>query len=303
MTTGTASVAARDRIRSSIVRGTKRLADRLHFDMVYRNYYSPIPDLGELPADIWERPSPLEGIEMSAEDGLRFAEELSPWVREFTPPVEPGPPGTFHLDNISFGPVDADVLFGTIRRFKPRRVIEIGSGWSTLVSAQACAANAADGHQTELVAVDPYPQPFLHEAIEGLAELRTQRATDVPVEELVALAAGDVLFIDSTHTVKVGSDVNHLILDVLPRVRQGVLVHFHDIFLPWEYPRRWLEENAYYWAEQYLLQAFLACNPHFEILFASHFLSRTEGERLRELIPNTGRTDKPPASIWLRRRS
>jgi hypothetical protein len=296
-------MGARDRIRASIVWGTRRVADRLHFDMVYRNYYSPIPNIDELPADVWERRSPLTGIGMSAEDQLRYAEgELAPFLPEFTPPVRADGAEGFHLDNISFGPVDAHVLYSTIRRWKPRRVMELGSGWSTLVSAQACRANAAEGHATELTAVDPFPQPFLHAGLDGLAELRAQKATAVPVEELASLRADDVLFVDTTHTVKLGSEVNYLVLDVLPRLQEGVLVHFHDIFLPFEYPRRWLEEHAYFWAEQYLLQAFLACNPYFEVLFASHYLAKTETERLTALIPTLASTDKSPSSIWLRRR-
>jgi predicted O-methyltransferase YrrM len=287
------------------VRGTRRVADRLGFDMVYRNYYSPIPQPAELPEDVWEREDPLNGIPMSAAAQLRYAEEeLAPFLSEFAPPLRAGEaPNGFYLDNISFGPVDAHVLYATVRHWKPRRVMELGAGWSTLVSAQACRANAADGHPTELVAADPFPQPFLHAGLEGLSELRASKATDVAAEELAELGEGDVLFVDTTHTVKVGSEVNYLILEVLPRLREGVLVHFHDIFLPFEYPRRWIEERAYYWAEQYLLQAFLACNPHFEILFASHYLARTEPERLRALIPTAEATDKPPSSIWLRRKA
>jgi predicted O-methyltransferase YrrM len=297
------TAAARNWVRSSLVRGTRRLAERLHFDMIYRNYYSPIPQVDELPPETWERPNPVPGISLSAEDQLRYLEELSPFLAEFSPPVRAtaGSNGYF-LDNISFGPVDADVLYGTIRHAKPRRVMELGAGWSTLVSAQACRANAAEGHPTELIAVDPFPQPFLSDTVEGLSELRVCKATEVAVEEMAALAPGDILFVDTTHTVKVGSEVNYLILEVLPQLQSGVIVHFHDIFLPFEYPRAWLEERGYYWAEQYLLQAFLACNPHFDVLFASHYLARTQPERLRELIPAAEATDKPPASIWLRRR-
>ena len=123
----------------------------------------------------------------------------------------------------------------------------------------------------------------------------------MPLSEFEALEAGDVLFCDTTHTVKLGSEVNYLILEVLPRLAPGVLVHFHDVFLPWEYPRKWPLQSRWYWSEQYLLQAFLAFNPAFEILFASQLATRAEPERVAALIPGFVPGSSVPASFWIKR--
>jgi hypothetical protein len=116
-----------------------------------------------------------------------------------------------------------------------------------------------------------------------------------------ALGENDLLVVDTTHTVKTGGDVNHVVLDILPLLRPGVLVHFHDIFLPWEYPRKWAEDYGLYWAEQYLLQAFLSLNTEYEVVCGLYALSRRHPERLRELV-SSWREGVAPGAFWLRRR-
>ena len=125
------------------------------------------------------------------------------------------------------------------------------------------------------------------------------RAQDVPLDVFTALESGDVLFVDTTHTVKLDSDVNRIVLDVLPALAPGVLVHVHDIFLPYEYPRRWLEESGFFWAEQYLLQAFLADNPRFEVLAATFALCRDRPEAMARLAP-TWQPGAEASAFWLR---
>jgi hypothetical protein len=294
--------SARTLIRNGAVKSTRRLADRLGYDMVYRNYYSPIPQSAELSPETWLRPSSMRGVPLSSTDQLRHLDQLAPYLAEFRSLLDGGGGGNgsgFYLGNGSFGPVDADVLHATIRFFMPRRVIELGSGASTFVSARACFANGRDGNPTELVSIDPFPPSFIPRDLEGLSELRTAPATSVPVRDFEDLRANDLLFIDTTHTVKVGSEVNHLVLEVLPRLGPGVIVHFHDIFLPWEYPREWIERRGYYWAEQYLLHAFLSQNSSWEVLFASHFLWRESRPELERRIDPSG-IEKPPSSLWLR---
>ena len=194
--------------------------------------------------------------------------------------------------------MDADLLYATVRSARPRLVIEVGSGFSTLVLDQAARRNAEDGAPARLVTIDPYPSPLIA-PLE--TELHPVRGTEVPLSEFEALEAGDILFCDTTHTVKLGSEVNYLILEVLPRLAPGVLVHFHDVFLPWEYPRKWPLRSRWYWSEQYLLQAFLAFNPAFEILFASQLATRAEPERVAGLIPGFVPGSSVPASFWIKR--
>jgi predicted O-methyltransferase YrrM len=293
---------ARDRARDAATAIARAAALRLGYRTVPRSFYSPIPEPGELPEEIWTQPSQMAGIDLRVEEQLRFLEhDLAPYLREFNPPRLASASTTeFYLENGSYESVDAETLYAIVRQAKPSRMIEVGSGFSTLVAARACVANAADGVPTELIAVEPYPRAFLEHRVEGLARLERRRATELPIEFFDALDSGDILFVDTTHVVKTGGEVNRIVLDVLPRLRGGVLVHFHDVFLPWEYPREWLEQLDYFWTEQYLLQAFLTMNDEFEVVFAAHHLGRTYPERVAASIPSF----RPGCggAFWLRRK-
>ncbi len=273
------------------------------FDIVRHDYYSPIPDLSSLPDEVWTRRSNLGGLDLSTDSAIEFVErDLRPLIAELDIPMrDPGVPGEFFLTNLGFETVDAELLYGMVRRFQPQRVIELGSGYSTLLINLACQRNAADGVETAHEVFDPHPRPhILGEEMRAPSKLTAISATDVPLSEFSGLKPGDILFVDTTHTVKIASDVNFVILDVLPVLRPGVIVHFHDIFLPWEYPRQWFAEMHWYWAEQYLLQAFLAYNRSFEILVPAHALAREQPERLGAVIPSFTQ-NAGPGSMWLRR--
>jgi hypothetical protein len=184
-------------------------------------------------------------------------------------------------------------------------VIEVGSGFSSLVIGEALTRNRAEGFECSYEIIDPFPGSASHEmggeeALRRVADLRLESVTDVPVEHFTELGENDILFVDATHTVKVGGDVTRVVLDVVPRLAPGVCVHFHDVFLPWHYPRRWVTEEEWYWAEQYLLQAFLAFNDSFEVLAAANVLKRDHGEELARLIPSS-RSGAPPLALWIRR--
>jgi Methyltransferase domain len=273
------------------------------FDVVPRNYYSPIPDLSLLPPDIWQRRSDLCGVDLNPDRGMELLErDLATFIAELDIPVDnPGQPGVFFLRNSGFESVDAELLYGMIRFARPQTVIELGSGYTTLLINMAARRNSEDGIPTQHVAYDPYPRPqVLGDSLPEPTRLEAISATEVPLDVFTQLEAGDVLFVDTTHTVKLGSDVNFIMLDVLPRLKAGVLVHFHDIFLPWEYPRVWFEEMKYFWAEQYLLQGFLAFNEAFEVLLPAHAVSRTYPDRLARVVPSF-RQGIMPGSFWIRR--
>jgi hypothetical protein len=274
------------------------------YDLVPRNYYSPVPDLTQLPADIWERRSRLAGVRIDIDAGIATIEgELAPYLNEFDFPVEgPRPPGEFFLANTNYGAVDAELLYAMVRARKPRRVVELGSGMTTLLIGAAARRNAADGVATEHLAYDPYPRAqILGEEPPPPTRFEPKRATEVTLEDFARLEDGDILFVDTTHTVKLGSDVNYVVLDVLPTLASGVIVHFHDIFLPWEYPREWFESMDYFWAEQYLIQAFLAFNGEFEVEIPANAVAVEHPDRLTKAIPSfvPGRR---PGALWLRRR-
>jgi predicted O-methyltransferase YrrM len=267
-------------------------AGRAGLQVVPKTYYSPIPDLGALPNDIFDRRSELRGIRFDLDEQLAWIEEqLGAAMREFAP-------AGYSIDNASYGRVGADLLHGVVRALKPRRIVELGSGYSTLIMAAAAERNRADGVDTELRTFDPYPT-VARPGLPGLASLEAVKAQDVPLDVFTSLQEGDVLFVDTTHSVKLGSDVNRIVLDVLPALAPGVLVHVHDIFLPYEYPRRWFEESGFYWAEQYLLQALLSGNPGFEVLAATFALCRDRPDAMARLAP-TWRPGAEASAFWFR---
>jgi hypothetical protein len=296
-----ASEGARTTLRNlGVTKAMRATFRRAGFDLLRRHYYSPVPDLDSLPPDIWTREGDLPGVRFDAEAGMEFVErELGDPMSEYAPPrSRTADPRDFYLDNGLYESGDAELLYGMVRRFKPPRLIELGSGMSTLVIADARAAS--DLNHAGHVVYDPFPQERLRTTIERVARLRPISATDIPLSDFSSLEAGDLLFVDTTHTVKIGSEVNRIILEVLPALAPGVLIHIHDIYLPWEYPREYLEERNFFWSEQYLLQAFLAFNDDFEILFGAHSLARKFPDRLTALLPSSA-PGRHPSGFWLRR--
>jgi predicted O-methyltransferase YrrM len=300
--------SVRRRLRPLAVRLATRLAQRFGLDVVADPIYSPIPKVPPPDAEIWTRKLPMDGIHFDLDAQLGFLEgELRPYLAEFD--RELVDKRDFDVWNGLYEAGDAQLLYALLRHLKPAQVLELGSGFSTLVSAAAAAANLADGTPTELTAVDPEPRTQLSGEIEGLARLELSGATRIPLERFEALGEGDVLFVDTSHAVKLGSEVNWLVLEVLPRLRPGVLVHFHDVFLPYEYPRYLLEIGAYF-NEQYLLHAFLIGNDAWGVVLAAAALNRERRERMVELIPSLGQEwpglpgfYKQPSAFWIRRRA
>ena len=185
-----------------------------------------------------------------------------------------------------------------VRHFRSQRIIEVGSGFSSLVLGQAAAKNKT----SSLICIDPFPGELLRNgrvpALQSLIETKVQ---DVDLEFFSQLDRGDILFIDSSHAVKIGGDVNYLFLEVLPRLNPGVIVHVHDIFFPFEYRRHWVLNEFRFWTEQYLLQAFLTFNSEFEVLLANYYLSRYYKEHLQAAFPDLLRWIG--GSFWMRRKT
>ena len=280
-----------------------RLGRRYGFDVVRRTVYSPLPDVPGPDDPIWSRTASGLAIDCERQFGL-LEGELAPWVEEFGREVRGD---GFELWNGYYAAGDAETLYALLRHLRPRRVLEIGSGFSTYVSAAACAANARDGAPAELVAVDPEPRTELREGIPGLSRIEPRDCRELPLDRFDALEPGDVLFIDSSHAVKLGSEVNWLLLEVLPRLRPGVYVHLHDIFLPYEYPRYLFELGAAF-SEQYLLHALLLGSDDWEFVLTLCALARADRERLQRTIPTLaepvpGMPGFPylPSAFWLRR--
>lgn len=280
---------------------TQRGAERVGVHLLRASYDSPIPRLSRLEPGVFERRSPMRGIGWDPDAQMAFVEaQLGRYLREFTPTADPdGPDGRFHLDNHTYDRVDAELLYAILRWSRPRRYVELGSGYSTLVAAEALAANASEGAEAEIGCFDPYPSAH----VLARPDLR-DRVSRVPVQELPEaevsrLEAGDVLLVDTSHTVKLGGDVNRIVLEVLPLLAPGVVVHFHDVFLPRDYSHGHLSDG-HYWNEQYLIQAFLAQNPSWEVLVGAQAVALDHPRRLAALIPSF-REGVSPGALWIRR--
>jgi hypothetical protein len=280
----------------------ERAARRLDLEVIRRTPYSPIPKVPPIGDAVWETPRCMPGLTIDSAAHLQYVRTvLGPYLAEFRPSMAPVTGEAFYLDNGYYGPGDAELLYAIVRHAQPRHILELGAGYSTLVTAQASAMNARDSRPVDFVSVDPDPRIDLSAVAAGLVRLERRCATTVPLEQFMSLEADDILFVDTSHTVKLGSEVNFVVLEVLPRLRSGVLVHFHDIFLPYEYPRAWFARGTYL-AEQYLLHAFLIGNKMYEVVLAAHALARRHRQELEQIVPSVAAVRYGPAAFWLRRR-
>jgi methyltransferase family protein len=276
------------------------LWERHGFHVTPVHFYQPIPDTQSLPEDLWDRPSELVGIDMNDSVQLDLLRNRFPKFRdeyEHLPTRSTGEPGRFHLNNGLFDGTDALVAYCMVRHFQPRLIIEVGGGFSSLLAAEAMVKN----NDSALICIEPFPQEFLLRGFPGLHSVIEKKVEDVGLEFFAQLHVGDILFIDSSHTVKIGGDVNYLFLEVLPRLKPGVIVHVHDIFLPFEYRRDWVMDEFRFWTEQYLLQAFLAFNSEFEVLMANSYLNYYHPQDLKAAFPNLS-SPWGGGSFWMRRR-
>jgi predicted O-methyltransferase YrrM len=277
---------------------TRRIAGRLGLQIVVSSYDSPIPVLASIDPAYFARPDPMRGIDFDPVAQTDFLErELARFTREYAPPHDrdQAGPGRFFLRNGTYESVDAELLYAIVRRFEPRRIIELGSGFSTLIIREALARNGADPREVHTT-YDPYPSDLLPAEL----AVRPDNAQTVAIDAFQELGENDVLFVDTSHTVKLAGDVNRIVLEILPTLQPGVIVHFHDIFLPYPYSRAHLDD-AHFWTEQYLLQAFLSGNPDWEVLIGGYAVSRSDPKRLAAAVPSFA-DGVNPGAFWVRRR-
>jgi hypothetical protein len=275
------------------------------FHVVPVHYYQPIPDTRVLPLSLWDRVSDLPGVDMREEQQKQLLSEIVAGFKDEYAVIPEGastPEFRFYLGNVAFEAVDAEMLFGLIRLLKPRRVYEIGSGFSTLLAADALSRNRVDGYSCRFVVIEPYPSAELEASLPGDVELWRVPVQEVSLTEFQSLGENDILFIDSSHVCKIGSDVQFLFLEVLPRIRPGVVVHVHDILMPLEYPKPWVLDCRRFWNEQYLLQTFLSFNATFEVLWAGQWMHIKHPELLMKAFPSY-KAEVSPGSFWFRRRA
>jgi hypothetical protein len=266
------------------------------------HYYSPIPSLDDVSRyerQIFGVRTSIPGVDLNEAAQLEQIERLGPATADIPFGEEADPRYRYNLANEFFSHGDGVVLFGMLRLLRPRRLMEIGSGFSSALILDTNDLFLDGGMRCTFI--EPHPErlfSLLRTTDRTQVEIVERELQDVDLDRFDALEAGDVLFIDSSHVSKAGSDVNRLMFDVLPRLSRGVVIHIHDIFYPFEYPREWMLEGRT-WTEGYLVHAFLQFNSEFRILLFNSFLAAMHRERVASSLPWWGRN--PGGSLWLER--
>ncbi len=265
------------------------------------HFYSPLPSLEEI-AEAFAHGSfgpPFAAVDLNEAEQLARFERFAAIHAGHPFPAQPMPDRRFHLENGSYGPYDAIMLYCMLREARPRRIIEVGSGHSS--AAMLDLNDHVFGGTVQFTFIDPNMarlRALLRPGDAARATLIERRVQEVPLETFAALGENDVLFIDSSHVSKIGSDVNRLFFDVLPSLAPGVLVHIHDVAGNLDYPRDWLEQGRA-WNEQYLLRAFLMYNAAWRIELFTTWLAITRGDFIREKMPQCTRGGG--GQMWLRK--
>lgn len=243
------------------------------------HYYSPIPDRKEIMAmsqqlfDVTKRD--FFGIDLREKQQIELLEQLKSYP-SLIEQIELGA-SFYDPDNSEFILPDAWLLYAMLQHLKPKRVIEVGSGFSSMVLLTYAKTN-----QVKLTFIEPNPGRF-HQQLGNhsvpIYTIHQEKVQDVSIDLFFDLEPSDLLFIDSSHVGKIGSDLLHLLFEVVPRLREGVFIHFHDITYPFEYPKEWIEEGRY-WNEAYFLRAFLMNNSFYRITFFNHFMHLFHADQL-----------------------
>jgi hypothetical protein len=270
------------------------------------HYYSPVYDPRELASEprrsqVWPPvPRPAIGVDWRDADQVALcagpfaAQQRLDFVDD-----EPADPTLYFTANDQFPALDAWALEAILRHFRPQRMIEVGSGFSSLVTARVNREQL--GGELDFVCVEPYPREFLEAGVPGISGLRVEKVQDTPLEVFDRLGDGDVLFVDTSHVIKTGGDVPWIYNEILPRLASGVIVHIHDMPLPGEYPTQWVLDG-WGWNERYLVQAFLAFNSEFHVLLGIAYMLQNHRDALERAFPGfVAHEPRYGSSLWIRR--
>jgi hypothetical protein len=292
------------------------LLDRVGVHLLPKHFYSPVPDYAWLRAnqEVWTAPSPLPGLDWNLDVQLEWlAETCHDYYKEvkgldFFHGLTKGEWG------LGYGAIESQILHCFIRKWKPRRIVEIGSGVSTMCMLHAAEMDGAGGGKmSEITCIEPFPSPALRQRTNDI-RLIPELCQTVPSSVFTGLSSGDFLFVDSSHAVKLGSDVIRIYLDIIPHLAPGVFIHIHDVYLPYLYPRDALFK-PFGWQETALLLALLVNNNRLQVLSCLSALHYDRPAQLSQLLSDYAAADgfrglalsaNPsgnfPSSFWLRTR-
>lgn len=278
------------------------VAERAGFQVFPKIFWSPLPDPAEVDVAALREKRELPGVPIDVPKVLALAGELArhgPELAQF--PRQPDGAIAWSHTYPSF---DTATLYTMLRRLKPRRYIEVGCGWSSRASSAALERNRAEGAPCDALYIEPYPAAHLRE-LKLPGEFLQKKIQQVPLETFARLEAGDVLFIDTSHVLKVQNDVEYEFVHVLPSLTAGVFVHVHDIMTPYDYPAEWFMGTDEWNMpprggnnEQYVLECLISGGTDWEVILPVHLLWREHRAALEKLLP--GAADRP-AAFWIRK--
>ena len=258
---------------------------KMGIQILPNHYYSSVADINHLKKTkkIWAKKSTMPEIKLDLDEQIKNLKTIcSPYKNEYLGNKIYKKAVSLHFGP-GFGYIEAQALHSVIRHYKPKKIIEIGSGVSTYCSVTAVKMNTKELHQnSDIICIDPFPSAQL-QMIKNITLIKKEVQT-IPIKLFTDLNSNDILFIDSSHTVKPSSDVNYIILEILPRLHKGVIVHFHDIYFPYDYQRGILN-SFFQWSESSLLRAFLISNYKVEIIFCLSILHYDRKSDLKEVFP------------------
>lgn len=271
------------------------------------HFYSPVVDPDDIAArqeEIWPADPQVLGIDFNEAMHLQVLREFFPrhiggYDYPEQAPSEDETLQGYYTQNSQFSWLDSRTLFVLLREWRPARIIEVGSGYSSLLMADVNQRFL--GGSCEITCIEPYPRPFLTRGIPGLSRVIQQKVQQVPLAEFEALQAGDILFIDSSHVAKTGSDVNYLFFEVLPRLAPGVRIHIHDIFLPHDYLKDWAISENRSWNEQYLLRALLMYSTAFRVVFGCSYAFHRHPQDVKQALAIPAGHAFAGGSFWIER--
>ena len=267
-------------------------------------FYSPIvnpKDLLDKEDQIWPDNPIIKGINFNDIYHQKVLNEIFPrYISAYQYPEFPDETFTdtqYYTQNSQFSWLDSRTLFVLLNHWKPKRMIEVGSGFSSLLTAHVNHNYLEDS--INFSCVEPYPREFLKKKIPGLNKVIVEKVEDVDKALFAALEAGDILFIDSSHVSKTGSDVNFLFFEILPILKKGVKIHIHDIFFPYDYPKEWVLKDNRSWNEQYLLRALLMYSDTFKVLFGCSYAYYKFPDLVVKALNHQKKQGFGGCSIWI----
>lgn len=268
------------------------------------HFYSPVISIESIKkreTDIWKNRGNdgIPGIELKVEEQKKLVLQFKKYYKELPFKSEKQEKTRYQFENGSYSYTDGIILYSMIRHIQPKRIIEIGSGYSSMVTLDT--NELFFNNQIDVTFIEPFPErlySLMKEVDKNENKVMVSEVQQVSLEVFEKLEEGDILFVDSTHVSKTGSDVNYIMFEILPVLKRGVIVHFHDVFYPFEYPKEWVFQGRN-WNEDYILKSFLMYNEKFEIKLFSEYLHKHHKDVFEDMplcYLNTG------GNLWIEKK-